>query len=146
MLGALNLSPVEREFLGFCVGQCRNNPGNVVTGWAARDDEITRTKVRLKPILGKISHWKVTRQDYKAIKSEVPATWFIDPPYQHRKSDYVIKLPPDFYPKLTNYCNSVPGQVIVCEGQGADWLDFELLKSVAGQRRQSIEMVKLLHN
>jgi len=134
------LSDVERYFLGFCVGRGRNSPENILTGWAARDNEIQRTKNRIKPIIGNISHWRVTSLDFRQIKTMKPvATYFIDAPYQNRKSDYII--PFDDYSGLRQYAKSRKGQVIVCEGFGADWLDFRFLHEFRGQRRQSIEVM-----
>lgn len=70
---------------------------------------------------------------------EIEATWFVDPPYQTRESDRLTAK--TSYPKglgyaagcdsssldfgaLGEWCASRPGQVIVAEQRGADWLPF----------------------
>lgn len=58
------------------------------------------------------------------------ATWFIDPPYRGRPGShyrYGSKLID--YTNLAAWCQMLPGQVIVCEQHGADWLPFERLSS-----------------
>lgn len=133
-----------RDLLGFCVGRGRNSPGQVMTGWGAVDNEIGRTKNRLRPLVGKISHWRITQLDYRQVKVKYPALYFVDPPYQRRKCDYVLKTPSDFYTKCGDYCRSLRGRVIVCEGAGADWLPFSPLVSQMGQRRVSEELICVL--
>lgn len=51
---------------------------------------------------------------------DVEATWFIDPPYE-RIDGYRHR--PD-YNALARWVKGRRGQVIVCEGGDADWLDF----------------------
>lgn len=70
-----------------------------------------------------IKHWKVVHGSYVDAPTD-SATYFIDPPYQ-QKSFYREKVPD--YSALATWVKSLSGQVIVCEGQGADWLPFEKL-------------------
>lgn len=72
----------------------------------------------------RIRHWKVVQGSYEET-GDVEGTWFIDPPYivagrhyRHRISDYQ---------KLSKWCSSRRGQVIVCEQMGAGWLPFQYL-------------------
>lgn len=55
---------------------------------------------------------------------DIEATWFIDPPYQHDGIYYNSGNKLD-WPDLGAWCRSRRGQVIVCESEGADWMDFE---------------------
>lgn len=98
--------------------------------------------------LQKIQDWKITNLDYRELPN-FPATWIIDPPYQHyqhnRKAygDY----PPIDYAELADWCQSRAGQVIVHEQDGADWLPFEPLAEHyggginGGRRSRSSEVV-----
>ena len=51
---------------------------------------------------------------------DVEATWFIDPPYFHTNG---YRHRPDVE-RLARWVRTRRGQVIVCEGEGADWLEF----------------------
>ncbi len=51
---------------------------------------------------------------------DIEATWFIDPPYSGRDG---YRHRPDF-DRLARWVRTRRGQVIVCEGEGAEWLDF----------------------
>ena len=66
---------------------------------------------------------EVTRGDYRVAPMN-PATWFIDPPYQSDGEWYASGNDLDFG-GLGEWVQGLPGQVIVCESQGADWLPFD---------------------
>ena len=70
----------------------------------------------------RINHWKIVHGNYDSVSEY--ATYFIDPPYQC-KSFYREKV--EDYTTLSKWVQSLSGQVIVCEGPGADWLPFEKL-------------------
>jgi len=142
-----SLSDDERLLLGFCVGQCRNSPGNIYTGWAARDNQIGRTKKQLEELISKgISHWEVTNTDFQQLQFDSSATYFIDPPYQARQSDYAVRFPDSNYQSLKTYSETRCGQVIVCENSQATWWDFSPLTTQMGQRRPSNEVYIELNN
>jgi hypothetical protein len=60
---------------------------------------------------------------------DVEATWFIDPPYQHQPGS-VYPFGDVDYAMLAKWCQLLPGQVIVCEQEGADWLPFRKFRDV----------------
>jgi site-specific DNA-adenine methylase len=91
--------------------------GRQFYGWS----EAMRERVAQQ--VCKIKHWQVIEGDYTAAPN-VEATWFIDPPYQTQGHHYVHTLSPEQYAALATWCQSRRGQVIVCEGEGADWLPF----------------------
>lgn len=79
---------------------------------------------RIASQLRHIRHWKVSLGHYEDLPL-CDATWFCDPPYQvagkaYRKSQID-------YERLSAWCQSLPGQVIVCENAGAEWLPFKQL-------------------
>jgi hypothetical protein len=64
---------------------------------------------------------------------DVDATWYIDPPYRGRAGALYRHGSRDIdYAALGAWCKERAGQVIVCEGEGADWLPFERLADVVG--------------
>jgi hypothetical protein len=114
------LSDEERHLIGFCI-----NPGSSVPKLKATG--FTRWQTAKKYILTnlhKIKHWKINHADYSTAP-DVKATWFIDPPYQ-KSGKYYVKTKLD-YEILSQWVGSRKGQLIVCENEGADWLNFEPL-------------------
>jgi len=71
-----------------------------------------------------IRHWKVRNCTYLGAPMSRAATWFIDPPYQKAGQHYRFGSNQIDYSELATWCRSRPGQVIVCENEGADWLPF----------------------
>lgn len=66
---------------------------------------------------------------------DVEATWFIDPPYQHaNRRGYRHGASGIDFGALAQWCKSRPGQVIVCEQEGADWLPFVPLAEIVSHR------------
>jgi site-specific DNA-adenine methylase len=147
------LSDVERDLLGFAAGCARSTPGNIVTAWAdasgrARSDPKYRPKnasellkERLLNNLSRIKHWKILNCSYENFKPNYEATWFIDPPYQNSAGRCYTYSDVN-YDHLGKWCETRKGQVIVCEGAGANWLPFKPLKtSERGTWRTLVEMV-----
>lgn len=93
---------------------------------------------RMADRVGRVKHWEVVCGDYREAP-KILATWAIDPPYQTpAESDSAAWFPKgkgykfncddiDFG-ELRSWVIDLPGQIIVCEQRGADWLDgFEHL-------------------
>ena len=135
-----SLSKVERDLLGFAVGEGRSYPGNIVTnradatGWNVTDSRwrpnntCDRLKFRILENLPRIRHWKVINTSYEKYKVNTEATWFIDPPYQYSAGRCYTHNEMN-YAKLARFCKTRKGQVIVCEGKGANWLPFSSLQT-----------------
>lgn len=130
------LSDAERYLIGFhlCRGKAKpRKTGHGQNSW-------NRDKERIAKNLYKIRHWKIEQRSFVDIPNQ-SATWFIDPPYQ------AVQIRPgnsDRYPEwqvdykvLAEFAESRWGQVIVCEGDGADYLPFELLKMVNANTNNS---------
>lgn len=105
-----------------------------VTAVLARNWEITR-RLLIKH-LSEIKHWEIICGDYTDAPN-IEATWFIDPPYQgesgmgYRYSSAMID-----YSSLAKWSLSRKGEIICCEGDGANYLPFVPLvelKGVAGK-------------
>lgn len=99
-----------------------------VKGWSSR------VRDRIASNLRYIRHWKVFKESYKRIPN-IPATWFIDPPYQHVHGYRCNNI---LYDRLADWCQSRIGQVIVCEQEPAKWLPFEKFNVLRGQSKNKI--------
>lgn len=105
-----------------------------VTPVLARNWEISRRVFARH--LQAIKHWEIICGDY-TVAPDIEATWFIDPPYRgepgmgYHQSSALID-----YSALAEWALSRKGEIICCEGDGADYLPFKPLlelKGVAGK-------------
>jgi hypothetical protein len=127
------LSPVERNLLGFTINRAQSSPASICTSWAAQENWIGQLKRTILWHSDHIKHWKVTCRAYADLPNE-RATWYIDPPYQGVPNGYRCGVPD--YRHLAGWCRWRRGQVIVCEGEGANWLPFRFLanhRAVSGK-------------
>ena len=87
-------------------------------GWT----EATRDRVASQ--LRAIRHWESIEGDYTDAPY-VEATWFVDPPYNNAVGRHYKHGPDGIdYAALGEWCQNRPGQVLVCENEGAKWLPF----------------------
>jgi site-specific DNA-adenine methylase len=101
-----------------------------VTPVLARNWEISKRQMACD--LQKIKHWKILTGDYREAP-DIEATWFVDPPYKNspgqgykhgsRRLDYAA---------LASWARSRKGQVICCEGEFGDYLEFIPLRDCKG--------------
>lgn len=107
-----------------------------------------RVRRRLASQVNEIKHWRVIHCSYVDCPVSARATWFIDPPYQTAGKHYAFGSEGIDYSRLAKWCRSRPGQVIVCENQGAEWLTFERLPkhstktTRAGRRSKEVVWLK----
>jgi 16S rRNA G966 N2-methylase RsmD len=88
--------------------------------------------------LYKIKHWVIKNESYENAP-DVEATWFIDPPYQ-QAGKYYVNWKVD-YEYLGDWCIGRKGQTMVCENEGANWLPFEHLVDLKGQKHNRKEVI-----
>lgn len=131
-----NLSEGESLFLSFVVSEATTTGRNMVTERAAT--KVAYKIKTTKDILPKIKHWEIKQGCYTELENKT-ATWFIDPPYQRGGEHYPCRNI-DFK-RLGEWSRERNGQVIVCENDGADWLDFIPLKSYWGGMKRSTEVI-----
>jgi hypothetical protein len=132
----LNICPEARLLVGWWCGKGRTVPARSI-----QDNQWTRKykldnkchywgkaiRSRIANQLQYIRHWKVICDDwYNHVYMTLPATWFIDPPYEQAGIHYPYNNID--YVSLADACHSVPGQIIACENVEARWLPFRLLK------------------
>lgn len=95
-----------------------------------------------------IRHWRVKCADYTDAP-DIPATWFIDPPYIGAGKHYRMGCAGIDYSALAEWCSNREGQVIVCENDGANWLPFIPmgdLKSTPGRHRKGYSREVFYYN
>lgn len=97
--------------------------------WGARVREVIASQ------LPAIRHWQAECGSYW-MAPDIEATWFIDPPYQHAGKHYRHGSAGIDYTALAAWCRDRLGQVIVCEGTGADWLPFAQIADIKTTRMQ----------
>jgi hypothetical protein len=100
--------------------------------WNKKKRDLLASQVRY------IRHWLCLEASYHEI-DPFPATWFVDPPYQNQGKHYVHGSGNIDFRDLSRWCRRLPGQVVVCEQEGADWLPFlphGKHKGTAGSKRK----------
>ncbi len=142
---ALNLSQVEKDFLGMMFG----NAGAVSPCYTVSSFGDYRLRGDSLGIVAKniwkIKHWTIVNADCFHWKNE-NATWFIDPPYQFGGHKYKHGNKEIDFNFLADWCKSRNGQVIVCENTKADWLPFNVLtercdNSANAHKQRTVEAI-----
>jgi hypothetical protein len=140
-----DLGPVPQEakwLVGFWLNSATSHPCRTPSkwmrdGWAPGSFWGAPVRERLAWQVERIRHWRVSEGSYADVLNRT-ATWFIDPPYQQAGKGYRYGSSRIDFPALGVWCRGRAGQVIVCENEGADWLDFRpfhLAKATSGAGR-----------
>ncbi|CAB4162578.1 hypothetical protein UFOVP786_75 [uncultured Caudovirales phage] len=118
-----------RYLVGFCLGDASATPRKTLSAgmrWMQTRGQTNgwteQRKLNIAENLSRIRHWAVIEGDYSDAP-DIPATWFIDPPYCGPPGRHYKHADVD-YSRLGGWCETRPGQVIVCENAGATWLPF----------------------
>lgn len=144
------LSREERDLIGLGMEVGYSRPGNIVrkralvTGLRNPYDRLAVMRARIREWFSFRDRWTIRGVDYRKL-ADIEATWFIDPPYcakagrnyRHNKIDY---------DDLADWCRTRKGQVIVCEGAGAEWLPFRPLGTTANGSKRSLSAEKWWSN
>lgn len=139
--------PVESEvssipariLLGFWLTESQTNSSRYPLSKSRGGNWTARKRQLIASQLQYIRHWKVKQLPFEEIPNR-EATWYVDPPYKeagkryrHNKIDYSV---------LAQWCKNRTGQVIVCEQNTADWLNFEHLKN--GRNASNVDYKELV--
>lgn len=121
-----------RWLIGFWLNRGSATPKRTRTAYSARADKAQlnwgpAAKLRIASQLELVRDWAVIEGPYDSWPVPQAATWFIDPPYVVKGRHYRARF--DGHQELGEWAQRRPGQVIVCEGEGADWLPFAPLGS-----------------
>lgn len=109
-----------RWLVGFRITSAATSPRKTAT---ARSTWTEETRDRIAFQVDYIRHWQIIEGSWSAAPY-VEATWFVDPPYQVEGKHYIHKASDLDFGRLAQGCCAMPGQVIVCENEGANWLPF----------------------
>lgn len=129
-----------RSLIGFWLNKGTTAPSKSPGKWmrdGARPKSFWGPEIRerIAEQVEHIKHWTLIEGDY----TQAPicdATYFVDPPYQVAGSYYRCSARQIDFVGLGDWCRSLPGQVMVCENEGADWLPFRpflVIKSTEGK-------------
>ena len=147
-----SLSQAERDFIGFWWGRCVASPAIAPTPWMRSglypySFWSEQTRQRIADQVQYIKHWTCAESSFERIPAR-PATWFIDPPYQSRGKRYPFGSAQMDYSALATWVRSLPGQVIACESDSADYLPFReaFANSTIKYRRQKRTVTELIYH
>jgi hypothetical protein len=130
----------SRTLVGFLISAGDGRPRNKPSLWRAKDHPRSQEtkKIEIANSLYKIKHWELICGEYNCIDN-VEATWFIDPPYQSSGYQYKYGSKLIDYNILGKWCKERSGQVIVCENDKANWLEFNDLTHLYGIKYKTKE-------
>ena len=124
---ALEVEPEARSLIGFWLNKGASRPMKTPSAWMRGGThassfwgEVVRDRIAAQ--VEAIKHWTVIEGGYEYLIQD-EATYFVDPPYQRAGKHY--RCSEIDYTRLGTWCRALPGQAIVCEEVGADWLPFE---------------------
>jgi site-specific DNA-adenine methylase len=135
----LDVCPEAKALVGFWLNRGASSPRKSPSRWmrdGIRPGSFWGPRVRqtIASQLHAIRDWKIYNCSYADCPVTKKATWFIDPPYQAAGKHYRHGSEQIDYHELAKWCRSRPGQVIVCENEGATWLPFRVLADVKTTR------------
>lgn len=143
----LNIPQEARWLIGWWLGKGRAHPGKSPSAWVRSGlhpnsvwGEAVRERIASQQ--HRVRHWKIMRGSYEDAPNKT-ATWFVDPPYQAAGKEYKHGAAGIDFNALGEWCKRRPGQTIVCENEGADWLPFRFLgdvKASPGRDRRGVSV------
>lgn len=126
----LRVPQEARWVIGWWLNKGMTAPCNIPSAWMrtpssgrAQNFWSDGVRERLARQVCQIRHWRIWQMSYADIPTDVEATWFVDPPYDNAAGRRYRHSRID-YDHLGAWCQSLRGQVVVCENEGADWLPF----------------------
>ncbi len=135
----LHVCQEARWLVGWWLNAAVTNPRKTASKWARTPDVrngIERDKIelwgprcreRIASVVDRIRHWRAVCASFESIDISEPATWHVDAPYEDKGERYIHPSSRLDFEALGAWCRSLPGQVMVCENEGASWLPFEPL-------------------
>lgn len=141
----LDVCQEARWLIGFWLNKGASSPRKSPSAWmrqGTRADSFwgNEVRVRVASQVDRIRHWQVIEGSYEDAPG-VTATWFVDPPYQGAGRHY--RCASLDFAALGAWCMTRPGQAIVCENVGADWLPFVPFARIKSNESKSGKGVSL---
>lgn len=144
----LSLPQEARWLVGFWLNAGAASPRKRPSKWMREGTNPgsfwgKRVRERIASQVDAIRHWRVRQASYREIDPLPRSTWFVDPPYRLAGRHYKHGSQSIDYKDLGEWCQTLPGQVICCENEGADWLPFSPLADTKTTRRgrRSLETI-----
>jgi hypothetical protein len=131
-----------KDFFGFMIA-CADARPKKSAGKRKAIDRPNFTNFGIKRVaadLYKIRHWEFILGDYTD-SPDIPATWFIDPPYQFGGHVYPMSSKKIDFDNLAQWCKGRQGQLMVCENTKATWLPFLPMKAQRGSLFTTTEAI-----
>lgn len=130
----LNICQEAKYLIGFWLNKGAAQPCKTPSSWmrgGLRPNSFWGENIsqRIANQVDKIRHWKIILGDYSLVEN-YKATWFIDPPYILAGNHYKHGSKSIDFVELSRWCKSRIGQTIVCENEGAEWLDFQPFETI----------------
>jgi site-specific DNA-adenine methylase len=129
-----NLSEEQKYLVGFWLNKGSAAPCKMPSKWMRTGSGLfwgANVRDRIASNVENIRHWKIIHGSYEDAP-DMPATWFVDPPYQAAGKHYRHSSNNIDFAALGDWCRSRTGQVMVCENEGASWLPFIPFRSIKG--------------
>jgi hypothetical protein len=144
---SLRVPQEARWLIGFWLNRGSAQPKKTRTAFSTRTERSQlvwglRARERIAAQVDHIRHWRVIEGSYETAPRDA-GTYFVDPPYVEKGKYYRHRLSKEDYPRLAGWCLDLPGDVVVCEQHGANWLPFEPLATIKSTRGTSAEVVCL---
>jgi hypothetical protein len=136
------LKQEEKDLIGFFIRSCSARPNKTASLHKNFNMWNENNRLKLANNVEKIKHWKVYNCSYEDLHNKylkTKATWFIDPPYQHGGAYY--KYSKIDYKKLKKWISQLVGQIIVCENDKANWLNFSPFLLISQRGKENKEMI-----
>tara|TARA_R100000664_G_C2757558_1_gene145890 strand:+ start:1779 stop:2531 length:753 start_codon:yes stop_codon:yes gene_type:complete len=142
----LSVSQEAKYLIGFWLLNAGSTPRKIRSSlWDGGVFWSAKIRRRIASQIHRIRHWTITNTDYRLIPNK-RATWFIDPPYQEKGIHYRHSSKAIEFHHLAKWSQERTGTVIVCENDGAEWMDFSPLYQLNGQRGKTTESVWIKNN
>lgn len=140
----IDIPQEARWLIGFWLNRGSASPVKRASQWQKRyanGSQLVwgeRARTRIAASVPSIRHWTIEQSSYADIDTP-EATYFVDPPYLDKGKYYRFKDVD--YAHLAGWADRLPGQAIVCEQAGAEWLPFEPLATIKSTRGVSAEVM-----
>jgi hypothetical protein len=86
-----------------------------------------------------IRHWKIFNKSYTELDN-LGGYWFVDAPYNSIPGQKYVYNKVD-YAHLSEWAKTRNGQAVVCEMEGANWMNFEPLVKAKSSKGYNLEVV-----
>lgn len=136
-----------RWLIGYWLNMCSSAPRRTMSPFATKWSEYSKNvwgpkvRARLASQVERIRGWSIMQGSYRMLNVVGSETWFVDPPYIDKGRHYRHRLAAADYQQLAIWAHGLPGQVMVCEQAGADWMPFGPLADLRGVSGVSREVI-----